>query len=679
MELEEYSFPEDLIAEHHKSTEYKNMIDALMEVVKDDVIEDYLVSEELNVHMQDMFNEYNESAEVQQLIESTVNASLANETKEVEEKRDDHIRNAKETDLKTLDLIEELVLKLHKVYTEESRTYRSERYAKSYLSTKHLKNIIMRPHTEERGDFTATWSRLFTTDSNKYFNWNYERGYTFPSFEGQIIQDSPMNPHWNYGPVHDSPMNPDWNYGPVYDSPMNPDWNYGPIQDSPMNPDWNHGPVHDSPMNPDWNYGPVHDSPMNPDWNYGPIQDSPMNPDWNYGPVHDSPMSPDWNYGPVHDSPMNPDWNYGPVHDSPMNPDWNYGPVHDSPMNPDWNYGPVHDSPMNPDWNYGPVYESPKNPDWNRGPVQDSPMNPVESRRRPDINQDPMHKQHTQNEETYGNAPGPHWGQDTVQIGYVRQYGNAPAPNWDKGQEPHRDVEPTTGYGPEPRTGNMFWNRWRNPNADYTTESFFAVAQNPFYNGNNYGRENNNAPWDNGSKATEISNEPTTGSSFVAGTGRNNYFWNKWANSNADHTTEQFWAIAPNPFHNNNNNNGRQLPPKANKANVLINTDRNTEKEEELEEAKSFDISRIKEFSGQKEEQLDADQQENLPKKNPGIDINIKKGVLARFQQARQVTQAPDRLDVPNKTEKMEENNKPEEEAKSDATTLWIPVSSYHN
>ena len=590
MELEQYSFPQDLIAEHHKSTEYKNMIDFLEEGVKDDVIEDYLVSEELNVHMQDMFNEYNESAEVQQLIESTVNASLANETKEVEEKRDDHISKAKETDLKTLDLIEELVLKLHKVYTEERRTYRSERYAKSYLSTKHLQNIIMRPHTEERGDFTATWSRLFTTDSNKYFNWNYERGYTFPSFEGQIIQDSPMNPHWNYGPVHDSPMNPDWNYGPV------------------------------------------------------------------------------------HDSPMNPDWNYGPVHDSPMNPDWNYGPVQDSPMNPDWNYGPVYESPKNPDWNYGPVYESPKNPDWNRGHVQDSPMNPVESRRRPDINQDPMHKQHTQNEETYGNAPGPHWGQDTVQIGYVRQYGNAPAPNWDKGQEttePHRDVEP--------RTGNMFWNRWRYPNADYTTESFFALAQNPFYNSNNYGRENNNAPWDNGSKATEISNEPTTGSSFVAGTGRNNYFWNKWANSNADHTTEQFWAIAPNPFHNNNNNNGRQLPPKANKANVLINTDRNTEKEEELEEAKSFDISRIKEFSGQKEEQLDADQQENLPKKNPGIDINIKKGVLARFQQARQVTQAPDRLDVPNKTEKMEENNKPEKDAKSDATTLWIPVSSSHN
>ena len=460
MELEEYSFPEDLIAEHHKSTEYKNMIDALEEGVKDEVIEDYLVSEELNVHMQDMFNEYNESAEVQQLIESTVNASLANETKEVEEKRDDDISKAKETDLKTLDLIEELVLKLHKVYSEESRTYRSERYAKSYLSTKHLKNINVRPQSEEKGDSTGR-SRLFTTDSNKYFNWNYERDYTFPNNEGLRIQDSPMNPNLNYGPEQ------------AYQRPG---------------------------------------ADQNPALRGGGIKDIKNEKTFGNAPA----------------------------------------------------------------------------PNWDQVTVKMG------------------------NAPNYGYAPAPNWGQYTVQMGNAPKYGNAPVLNWDKGQgtpeptftsTPYHDIESVTRIAPE--SGNI------------------------------------------------------------------HIFIDKWANSNADHTTEQFWAIAPNPFYNNNNNNGRQLPPKANKENVLINKGGNAETEVEGSGSRSFDISRIKEFNGP-----DEDQQENLPKKNPGIDINIKKGVLARFQQARQVTQAPDRLDVPNKTEKMERNNEPKKEEKFDATTLWIPVSS---
>ena len=583
LELEQYSFPQDLITEHHKSTEYKKMIDALEEGVKDDVIENYLVSEELNVHMQEMFKEYNESTEVQQLIESTVNESLANETKQLEEKRDDDISKAKETDVKTLDLIEELVLKLHKVYAEESRTYRSERYAKSYLTTRHLNDRILRPPTEEKGDLTATWSRLFTTDRNRYFNWNYERGYTFPNIEGQRIVDSPMNPNWNYGPVQDSPWNPEWDYGPVQESPINPEWNYGPVQNSPMYPEWSYGPVQDSPMNPEWNYGPVQDSPMNPEWNYGPVRRRPDNQD----PMHKQQNEE----------------------------------TYDNAPGPHWGQETIQKGNA-PQYGYAPA------PNWGQDTIQKG------------------------NAPQYGHAPAPNWGQETIQKGNAPQYGYAPAPQWDKGPKTtEQSYLPTTGFshGPGVISGNKFWDspfRWRYSDADSTTVPFFALAPNPFYNdNNNNGGQNENGPRDEGRKTIE----PTT-----AGI-----------------------VPAANPFYNVNK--GRELPPKGKNANKLINSGGITKTEHEEEKAKSFDISRIKEFSGQIEEQPDKDLKENLPEKNSGINIEIKNRVLARFQKARQVTQAPDRGDSPKKTEKMGQIDEPNKEVKSDATTLWIPVSSPYN
>ncbi|KAL5252271.1 hypothetical protein ACHWQZ_G015146 [Mnemiopsis leidyi] len=224
LDLTQYFFPYDLIEEHHKSTDYKSTMDGLVEDMTDNIIEEYLVSEELNDHLQGIFMEYNDTVEVQQLIESTVNASLANETKKLEEKFNDDISTQKKTDLKALDLIEELVVKLYSVFAERRDKYSSDGFFRSYLSTKRLDDSRFR-HTEEWSYFTPTWSSRVLTDidKDKYFNWNYVREYTLPS-SGRI-QDSPMNyQNWNYGPIQDSPMNH-----------QNQNWNYGPIQDSPMN------------------------------------------------------------------------------------------------------------------------------------------------------------------------------------------------------------------------------------------------------------------------------------------------------------------------------------------------------------------------------------------------------------------------------------------------------------
>ena len=544
------------------------MIDALEEGVKDDVIENYLVSEELNVHMQDMFKEYNESAEVQQLIESTVNESLANETKQLEEKRDDDISKAKETDVKTLDLIEELVLKLHKVYAEESRTYRSERYAKSYLTTRHLNDRILRPPTEEKGDLTATWSRLFTTDRNRYFNWNYERGYTFPNIEGQRIADSPMNPnhpadsdrerlHNKQDPMHKHHVQEIEETNGQYGKAPAPHQGQNAIQ------------IEDAPQ-----YG----SAPGPHWGQNAIQIEDV-------PQYGSAPAPHWGQNEIQ------------IEDAPQ-----YGSASASRWGQ--NAIKIEDAPQ---------YESAPEPHWGQNAIQieDAPQ--------------------------YGSAPGPHWGQNAIQIEDVPQYGSAPGPHW--GQNANAiQIEDAPQYEsvPEPHWG----------------QNAIQIEDAPQY-------ESVPAPhWD---KAQDEANNDIVPVTRIAPVHTIDIFFERWGS--------QIGHITPAP--NSSNNKGRKLPPNAKGAKVLMETSGNPRKEEERG---SFDISRIKEFS-----RSDEDLQENLPEKNPGINIEIKNRVLARFQKARQVIQAPDQGDSPKKTEKMEQIIEDYKEVKSDATTLWIPVSSPYN
>ena len=132
LNLDDYAMREELIEEFHNSKEYKKMVDEAATAMEDQFIEDYLASEEFEMHMQEIIHHYELELQVQDLTIETVEAAVTKEKEEMERSLNEEVQLAKQARLEAIELVEDMVSKLHNTLIKERGEYRSDHKRKSY-------------------------------------------------------------------------------------------------------------------------------------------------------------------------------------------------------------------------------------------------------------------------------------------------------------------------------------------------------------------------------------------------------------------------------------------------------------------------------------------------------------------------------------------------------------------
>ena len=140
LELEEYTFRDQLIEELQESKLYKGMVKDAVDERKDTIISDFLGSSEFESHVQGVIVEFNQTAEAEKLIEESVNVVVANETSHQESRFNDEVAQVKQSEFEVLELLEQLISNLREISIKDGSIYRNEKVME-VLTAKYLKSI----------------------------------------------------------------------------------------------------------------------------------------------------------------------------------------------------------------------------------------------------------------------------------------------------------------------------------------------------------------------------------------------------------------------------------------------------------------------------------------------------------------------------------------------------------
>ena len=127
LDLEEFSFSEELIEGLHKSKQYKTMIKEEIDERKDLIISNFLESNELRAQLQDVIVKFNETSEAQNLMEKLVDAVVVNETDHLESRFNEETARIRESEFEALNLLEQVISKLHGISIKQGGIYGNEK------------------------------------------------------------------------------------------------------------------------------------------------------------------------------------------------------------------------------------------------------------------------------------------------------------------------------------------------------------------------------------------------------------------------------------------------------------------------------------------------------------------------------------------------------------------------
>jgi hypothetical protein len=378
------------------------MINDAVDTMKDEIIADYLESDDFENHIMGVIEEFNQTAEAQELIQEEMDAVVANETFRLEMKLEEEVRRTKEAEFEALNLLEDLVAKLLDISIMKGGIYRgevpidfvAEIDPEVEIGPEDGSDLLPTPEQNQQDSSTNSGNSFFTI--NKWWN---EFGDAF------ILENSELNEKhvhveddskhgnndyvWDKFLVDDTTQSEYMSLDSVFvigrvepqDSIPGPlRWtdniNVAKYNMEPSLTEWPNNFYRDDRQRKEIDYEPISD--IQNTWRYGydhldrgekligvadsPTYYSPKNHGVNYGYDYDyEPIQME--NAPVYDSSNNyNDWNYGY--------DYNYepiqienAPVYDSPNNYDdlsygydYNYEPIQMA-------NAPVYGSPNNYD----------------------------------------------------------------------------------------------------------------------------------------------------------------------------------------------------------------------------------------------------------------------------------------------------------------------------